>query len=66
MAKLATIGFTSAIAAHGAFVIPKAFGTSIDVTGGAEAALYLFVAFQVVRVGMTWFFYTRTNAEIRC
>jgi len=62
----ATIGFTSAIAAYGAFVIPKAYGTSIDLTGGAEAALYLFIAFYVLCVAMTWFFYTRRNAEIRC
>ena len=62
----ATIGFTSAIAAYGAFVIPKAFGTSIDLTGGAEVALYMFIAFYVVCVALTWFFYTRRNAEIRC
>ncbi len=30
----AIIGFTSAIAAFGAFFIPKAYGTSIDLTGG--------------------------------
>ena len=62
----ATIGFTSAIAAYGAFVIPKAYGTSIDFTGGAEAALYLFIAFYAVCVAATWWFYTRRNAEIRC
>ena len=62
----ATIGFTSAIAAYGAFVIPKAYGTSIDLTGGAEAALYMFVGFYVLCVAMTWFYYTRKNAEIRC
>ncbi len=62
----ATIGFTSAIAAYGAFFIPKAYGTSIDLTGGAEAALYMFIAFYALCVAMTWFFYTRRNAEIRC
>ncbi len=35
----AIIGFTSAIAAYGAFFIPKSFGTSIALTGGAAAAL---------------------------
>jgi len=62
----ATIGFTSAIAAYGAFIIPKAYGTSIEYTGGAEPALYLFIAFYAVCVGLTWWFYTRRNAEIRC
>ena len=34
----AIIGFTSAIAAYGAFFIPKSYGTSIAATGGPEAA----------------------------
>ena len=33
----AIIGFTSAIAAYGAFFIPKSFGTSITATGGPQA-----------------------------
>jgi MFS transporter, NNP family, nitrate/nitrite transporter len=55
----AIIGFTSAIAAYGAFFIPKSFGTSIAMTGGAEAALYGFLAFYVICVAATWWFYTR-------
>ena len=55
----AIIGFTSAIAAYGAFFIPKSFGTSIAMTGGAEWALYLFLAFYVSCIAMTWWFYTR-------
>jgi NNP family nitrate/nitrite transporter-like MFS transporter len=35
----AIIGFTSAIAAYGAFFIPKSYGTSIGLTGRPEAAL---------------------------
>ncbi|MCS3903221.1 NNP family nitrate/nitrite transporter-like MFS transporter [Methylohalomonas lacus] len=62
----ATIGFTSAIAAYGAFFIPKSYGTSIDVTGGAEAALYAFIGFYVLCLFLTWWYYTRRNAEIRC
>jgi NNP family nitrate/nitrite transporter-like MFS transporter len=30
----AIIGFTSAIAAYGAFFIPKSYGTSLSLTGG--------------------------------
>ena len=55
----AIIGFTSAIAAFGAFFIPKSFGTSIAMTGGAETALYAFLAFYVSCVAVTWWFYTR-------
>jgi len=55
----AIIGFTSAIAAYGAFFIPKSFGTSIAATGGAEWALYGFLGFYVSCIAATWWFYTR-------
>jgi NNP family nitrate/nitrite transporter-like MFS transporter len=55
----AIIGFTSAVAAYGAFFIPKSFGTSIAATGGPEFALYGFLAFYVSCIGITWWFYTR-------
>src|SRR6185312_11086973 len=37
MESAAIIGFTSAVAAYGAFFIPKAYGTSIALTGGTQA-----------------------------
>jgi MFS transporter, NNP family, nitrate/nitrite transporter len=55
----AIIGFTSAIAAFGAFFIPKSFGSSIAMTGGAEVALYAFLAFYLSCIAITWWFYTR-------
>ncbi|MFC7610764.1 NarK family nitrate/nitrite MFS transporter [Teichococcus aestuarii] len=55
----AIIGFTSAVAAYGAFFIPKSFGSSIAATGGAELALYGFLGFYVSCIAMTWWFYTR-------
>src|SRR5690606_36395074 len=55
----AIIGFTSAIAAYGAFFIPKSFGTSISMTGGAQAALYGFLVFYLSCIAITWWFYTR-------
>ena len=55
----AIIGFTSAMAAYGAFFIPKSFGSSIALTGGAELALYGFLAFYVSCIGITWWCYTR-------
>jgi NNP family nitrate/nitrite transporter-like MFS transporter len=55
----AITGFTSAIAAFGAFFIPKSFGTSIDMTGGVEAALWGFFIFYVTCVAITWAVYTR-------
>ncbi len=55
----AIIGFTSAIAAYGAFFIPKAYGTSITMTGSPNAALWGFMIFYVTCVLVTWFVYTR-------
>lgn len=55
----AIIGFTSAVAAFGAFFIPKSFGTSIAATGGAEVALYAFLIFYLSCIAITWTIYTR-------
>jgi NNP family nitrate/nitrite transporter-like MFS transporter len=62
----AVIGFTSAIAAYGAFFIPKSFGSSIALSGGPEAALYGFLLFYVLCIVVTWMEYSGRNAEIRC
>ncbi|MGI3213249.1 NarK family nitrate/nitrite MFS transporter [Roseovarius tibetensis] len=53
------IAFTSAIAAYGAFFIPKAYGTSIALTGGPAAALWTFLIFYVVCVALAFAVYTR-------
>ncbi|WP_119419136.1 nitrate/nitrite transporter [Desertibaculum subflavum] len=55
----AIIGFTSAIAAYGAFFIPRSYGTSISMTGGPEAALWGFLVFYASCVALTWWAYTR-------
>src|SRR5262249_35285426 len=55
----AIIGFTSAIAAYGAFFIPKSYGTSISWTGGPEVALWAFLAFYASCIVIPWCFYTR-------
>lgn len=60
----AIIGFTSAIAAYGAFFIPKSYGTSIAMTGGPEAALIGFLAFYVLCAAITWFVYTRRGGVL--
>ena len=55
----AITGFTSAIAAFGAFFIPKSFGFSIETTGGASAALIGFLMFYVSCLAITWWVYAR-------
>jgi NNP family nitrate/nitrite transporter-like MFS transporter len=62
----AVLGFTSAVAAYGAFIIPKSYGFSIAQTGGPQGALYGFIAFYVVCVALTWWYYSRKGAEAPC
>ena len=62
----AAIGFTSAIAAYGAFFIPKSFGSSIALSGGPEAALYGFLLFYVLCIVVTWMEYAGRDAELKC
>lgn len=62
----AVLGFTSAFAAYGGFFIPKSFGTSIAATGSPHGALYGFIAFYVSCIVLTWWYYSRKNAEVPC
>ncbi|EYD72884.1 Nitrate/nitrite transporter [Rubellimicrobium mesophilum DSM 19309] len=61
----AVIGFTSAIAAYGAFYIPKAYGTSIAATGTANLALWGFLIFYATCLGMTWWVYSGPRGLLR-
>lgn len=60
----AIIGFTSAIAAYGAFFIPKSYGTSITATGGPEAALWAFMIFYISCLLITWYVYSRRGGVL--
>jgi MFS transporter, NNP family, nitrate/nitrite transporter len=62
----AVLGFTSAMAAYGGFFIPKSYGTSIAATGGPEVALWVFIAFYLSCIAMTWWYYARRDAEMPC
>ena len=62
----AVLGFTSAIAAYGAFFIPKSYGTSIALTGSADAALWCFIGFYMSCIAVAWWFYSRRGAEMPC
>ena len=62
----AVLGFSSAIAAYGAFFIPKSYGTSIALTGGPEAALYGFLIFYASCIAITWWHYARKAAAMPC
>lgn len=59
----ATLGFSSAVAAYGSFLIPQAFKESIGATGGPELALYGFLGYYVVCLGITVVAYLRPGVE---
>ena len=61
----AVIGFTSAIAAYGAFYIPKAYGSSIELTGTADAALWGFLLFYLSCAALTWLVYSGPKGMLR-
>ena len=60
------LGFTAALAAYGGFFIPKSYGSSIELTGGPQAALYVFIVFYLTCIALTWWYYSRRGAETPC
>jgi NNP family nitrate/nitrite transporter-like MFS transporter len=58
------LGWTSAVAAYGAFMIPVIFAEQIGATT-PEYALYGFAAFYAVCMVINWWFYLRPNAYVK-
>ncbi len=58
------LGWTSAVAAYGAFIIPKVFGEQIKATT-PEYALYGFAIFYGVCIAINWWFYLRPGAYVK-
>lgn len=58
------LGWTSAVAAYGAFFIPQVIGEQIKATT-PEYALYGFAAFYALCVLINWWFYLRPGAEFK-
>jgi len=56
------LGWTSAVAAYGAFIIPKVLGEQIKLTT-PENALYGFAVFYGLCIVINWWFYLRKGAE---
>jgi NNP family nitrate/nitrite transporter-like MFS transporter len=62
----AVIGFSSALAAYGAFFVPRAFGVSVAASGSPAGAFLFFIAVYVSCLALTWWFYSRRGAEMPC
>jgi len=59
------LGWTAAVAAYGAFIIPKVFGQQVN-AGTPEYALYGFAFYYLTCLILNWYYYARKNAEIEC
>ena len=57
------LGWTSAVAAYGAFIIPMVFKSAIEARGAPDFGLYFFVAFYSVSMVILWYFYLRKSSE---
>ena len=56
------LGWTAAIAAYGAFIIPKVFGEQIQ-NGTAEYALYGFAVYYLICLVLNWWYYQGPKRE---
>jgi NNP family nitrate/nitrite transporter-like MFS transporter len=56
------LGWTSAIAAYGAFIIPKVFGQQVA-AGTAEYALYGFALYYLICLILNWWYYLGPKRE---
>ncbi len=59
------LGFSSAIAAYGAYLIPQIFAQQIQ-AGTPQYALYGFAVYYATCLALNWWYYARKNAEILC
>lgn len=58
------LGWTAAIAAYGAFIIPKVFGQQIQ-NNMPEYALYGFAFYYLICLLLNWWFYQGPKAEVK-
>ena len=58
------LGWTSAVAAYGAFIAPVVIGGQIT-AGTPERAMYGFAIFYALCLILNWWFYLRAGAEIK-
>ncbi len=58
------LGWTSAVAAYGAFLIPKIIGEQMKATT-PEIAMYGFAAFYAICAVLNWWYYLGPKAEVK-
>ncbi|MFP4138624.1 MAG: antiporter [Halomonas sp.] len=58
------LGWTSAVAAYGAFIAPRVMGEQIQ-AGTPELAMYGFAVFYTICLVINWWFYLRKGAYVK-
>ncbi|HQR23099.1 MAG TPA: antiporter, partial [Burkholderiaceae bacterium] len=58
------LGWTSAVAAYGAFIAPVVIGEQIK-AGTPQIAMYAFAVFYALCLVLNWWFYLRRNAYVK-
>lgn len=59
----AVVGFSAAVAAYGAFFIPKMFGWSLNLVGSFNGALGVMLGLYGISIFFTMYYYLRKGAE---
>jgi NNP family nitrate/nitrite transporter-like MFS transporter len=60
------LGFTASVAALGLFFIPAIVAVSLAATGTPRLAMIDFILFYLVCMFVTWWWYQRDGAEVKC
>ncbi len=58
------LGIISSVGAFGGFIVPLAYAWSKSQFGNIEPALQFYVAFFLLLLGVTWFFYLRRSTRM--
>ena len=58
------LGWTSAVAAYGSFIVPEVIKNQIK-AGTPQNAMYGFAIFYAVCLVLNWWFYLRKGSEIK-
>jgi NNP family nitrate/nitrite transporter-like MFS transporter len=59
------LGWISAVAAYGAFIIPAMFGVALAINA-PDIAMYVFAIYYITCLVLNWYYYARKNAEMPC
>ena len=59
-------GFTAAIGAYGAFLVPKIFGWAYADFGSVAPAFYILFIYTFLTIAISWYYYARKNSGMKC